>query len=296
MKKLLEVLQLPSPLQKVDFPDWGNYGVEVYFKRDDLIHPAVSGNKWRKLYGHLKEYFQGDYQGILTYGGAFSNHIVAVATACNYLEIPVYGVIRGETDKENPTLKYAQEQGMILLPLSRSAYRNKDIAELAEKYQEIDFSALLQIPEGGAGKAGIEGCAEIIREISLPYDFIVSAAGTGTTVAGLAEYAEDSVKVLGISVLKGADTLTDAVQELTDKKNFEIITGYHFGGYARYTKELLEFAREFTAQTTVPLDFVYTAKMVFGFDDLLRKGYFKRRSKIVLLHTGGLMNAGIDTV
>lgn len=293
MKNLLKILQLPSPLQKVNFPDWEKYGVEVYFKRDDLIDTAVSGNKWRKLYGHLKAYFQGNYQGILTYGGAFSNHIVAVAAACRYLKIPAYGVIRGETDQENPALRFAQEQGMTLLPLSRSAYRNKDITELVEKYREIDFSALLQIPEGGAGSAGMEGCAEIIREISLPYDFIVSAAGTGTTIAGLAEYADDSVKVVGISVLKGANTLTEAIQELTDKRNFEMITGYHFGGYARYTDELLDFARNFTSQTTIPLDFVYTAKMVFAFDDLLRKGYFKQGSKIVLLHTGGLMNAGI---
>ena len=123
MQKLLEILQIPSPLQKVDFSTWNKNGIEVYFKRDDLIHPSISGNKWRKLYGHLQKFNDGNYSGILTFGGAFSNHIIAVAAACNLLKIPCIGIIRGEIDPINPALKYALDQNMQLIPLSRPNHK-----------------------------------------------------------------------------------------------------------------------------------------------------------------------------
>lgn len=290
----LDILQIPSPLHPVIFPEWEPFGVKVFFKRDDLIHPVISGNKWRKLSGHLQKYNAGEYQGMMTYGGAFSNHIIAVAGTCNLLGIPSYGLIRGEIDAGNPALRYAQEQGMNLLSLSRTAYKNKDLTGLIEKYPAVKFDTFLQVPEGGAGIEGLEGCTGIISEMDIHYDYIISASGTGTTVAGLSSYVKDNVRVLGISVLKGKDTLTDDIRMWSHKENFEIITGYHFGGYARYTQELIDFAKRFTKTTGVPLDFVYTSKMVFAFHDLLIKGVFKSGDTIVLLHTGGLMNAQID--
>lgn len=294
MQKLSDILQLPSPLQKIQFPEWEQYGVEVFFKRDDLIHTAISGNKWRKLYGHLQKFEAGNYQGILTFGGAFSNHIVAVAAACRQLKIPSLGIIRGKTDENNPALKYAAECGMELLPISRTAYRNKELSELKIEYPEMNLDVYMEVPEGGGGAEGILGCKMITDEMTISYDYIVAACGTGTTVAGLAQYVPDHVQITGVSVLKGEDTLTDYIRTLTDKRNFEVISGYHFGGYARYTDELISFARDFTAKTDIPLDFVYTAKMVFAFADLLKKRFFPVGSRIILLHTGGLMNALID--
>lgn len=296
MQKLLEILQIPSPLQKVEYSDWNKNGIEVYFKRDDLIHPAISGNKWRKLYGHLQKFQEGNYCGIITFGGAFSNHIIAVAAACNYLKIPCIGIIRGEIDIQNPALRYASYQNMQLLPLSRSAYRNKDISGLKENYSEIDFESFMIVPEGGSGVEGLLGCQTILEEIDVPYDEIVLACGTGTTLAGILNYTSENIKLTGISVLKGKDTLTDQIKLISKNNNFQILTDYHFGGYARFSEELIQFAKDFTAQTHIPLDYVYTAKMVYAFNDLLKKNYFSTNSKIILLHTGGLMNACIEYV
>ncbi|HUH74230.1 MAG TPA: pyridoxal-phosphate dependent enzyme [Chitinophagales bacterium] len=294
MQKLLEILQLPSPLQKVEYSDWNNNGIEVYFKRDDLIHPSISGNKWRKLYGHLQKYKQGNFCGILTFGGAFSNHIIAVAAACNILNIPCIGIIRGEIDVNNSALKYASEQNMQLLPLSRSAYRNKDISSLQKTHPELDLDGYMIVPEGGAEVEGLIGCQSIIDEIGIPYDEIVLACGTGTTLAGILKHTSNEIRLTGISVLKGKDTLTEEIGRITSlSDNFQILTDYHCGGYAKINEELLNFAKDFSAQTLIPLDYVYTAKMVFAFDDLLKNNYFKPNSKIILLHTGGLMNARI---
>lgn len=294
MQKLLEILQLPSPLQKVEYSDWNNSGIEVYFKRDDLIHPSISGNKWRKLYGHLQKFEQGDYSGIITFGGAFSNHIIAVAAACNYLNIPCIGIIRGEIDSNNPALQYALEQNMQLIPLSRSAYRIKDISSLKENYPKIDFDSYMKVPEGGAGVEGLIGCQSIIEEIDIPYHEIFLACGTGTTLAGILQHVLKDIRLTGISVLKGKDTMTDEINLIPTQGKFKILTDYHCGGYAKSSDELIQFAKDFTAQTHIPLDYVYTAKMVFAFDDLMKKNYFSPNRNIILLHTGGLMNACIE--
>ncbi|MCO5231341.1 MAG: pyridoxal-phosphate dependent enzyme [Chitinophagales bacterium] len=290
--KVLDVMQLPSPLQRVEFDEWEPYDVEVYFKRDDLIHPIISGNKWRKSYGHLLKFFEGNYNGILTFGGAYSNHLIAVAAIAEKLGIPSIGIVRGEIN-DNPALEKAKECGMKLIPLNRTVYRNKDISELIQLYPEIDFSKFNFIPEGGGGEAGMVGCQSIIDEISLPFDYIVSACGTGTTLAGLVNVLSEKVFAVGVSVLKGEDTLTTYIKHLTKKENFEVFEGFHFGGYARTTDELLSFARRFMNLTSIPLDYVYTAKMVFAFNQLLKQGYFPKGSRIVLLHTGGLYNAPI---
>lgn len=290
---VLDVLQLPSPIQKVDFSEWIPYGVEIFFKRDDLIHPMISGNKWRKSYGHLLRFSQGNYSGILTFGGAYSNHLLAVAAIIKEMQIPAIGIVRGEIDIHNPAIQFSQNCGMHLIPLDRKNYKNKDISSLKQIYSNIDFLNYYVIPEGGGGKEGMIGCKSIIDEIPFEFDFIVSACGTGTTLAGLVNELPDRVHSLGISVLKGEDTLISYIQSLTSKKNFRVIQGFHFGGYARFTSELIMFAKQFMSETNIPLDYVYTAKMTFAFDQLLKQNYFPKGSKVVLLHTGGLFNAAI---
>lgn len=293
IEKLNSVLNIPSPLEKVHFSLWEGKTPEIYFKRDDLIHPIISGNKWRKFEGHLKMYFEGDYAGILTFGGAFSNHIIAVAAACQVLQIPSVGIIRGEIDEKNPALHLAQECGMKLIAVSRSDYREKDLSSVFAQYSELPLDKFLIVPEGGAGEEGLLGCQHIVEEINLPFDLIVTACGTGTTLAGIVAHLKSSQFGMGISVLKGADTMTLLVRHLSQKDHFKIISGYHFGGYARKTDELVQFAKQFTQETQIPLDFVYTAKMVYAFHDLLMQGKLDKYQKIVLLHTGGLKNAPI---
>lgn len=292
-ESLNKILQVPSPLQQVHFSTWEVYGKEIYFKRDDLIHPIISGNKYRKLEGHLKKYFEGEFAGILTFGGAYSNHIIAVAAVCQVLKIPSVAIIRGEIDGKNPALKIALECGMKLISISRTAYRNKDLSTVLDGYPELSLENFLIVPEGGSGQEGMYGCQNIIDEIEIPFDLIVTACGTGTTLAGIVAHLNSSQFGLGISVLKGEDTMTSLVKDLSQKNHFEIVTGYHFGGYARKTEDLIAFAKGFTQETQIPLDFVYTAKMVYAFDELLKEGKFDQYKKIVLLHTGGLKNAPI---
>lgn len=293
MHNLNDLLLLPSPLEKVQFSLWKDQTQEIYFKRDDLIHPIISGNKWRKFEGHLKKYLEGKYAGILTFGGAFSNHIIAVAAACQALKIPSVGIIRGEIDVKNPALQLAQECGMKLIAVPRSVYREKDLSSIFEQNFELSLEKYLIVPEGGAGEEGMLGCQHIIDEIEIPFDLIVTACGTGTTLAGIVAHLKNCQFGLGISVLKGKDTMTPLVKELSQKENFEIISGYHFGGYARQSEELIQFAKQFTEETHIPLDFVYTAKMVYAFHDLLMQRKLDQYQKIVLLHTGGLKNAPV---
>ncbi|MCO5247975.1 MAG: pyridoxal-phosphate dependent enzyme [Chitinophagales bacterium] len=291
---LLSTLQLPSPLQTVSFSLWKDKDLEIYFKRDDLIHPLISGNKWRKLYGHLLKFYQDGHQGILTFGGAYSNHIIATAATCNLLNISSIGIIRGEISDDNPAMKIARENKMHLISLSRSLYKSKNLSTLKLQNKEIDWNSYMIVPEGGGAENGVVGCKEIIDELDTAcnkYDYIITACGTGTTCAGLAKYS--NAEIVGVSVLKGEDTLSDKVYQLCKKDNFKIFTNYHHGGYTRKTTQLMTFAKSFTEETQIPLDYVYTSKMVYAFNDLVQKNFFPKGSKIVLLHTGGLVNAPI---
>ena len=294
ISELKNQLDLPSPLQRVYFSEWKSVDVEIYIKRDDKIHPAISGNKYRKLSGHLSKFYQGNYEGIITFGGAYSNHILATAAACSILKIPAIGIIRGEIDEHNPALKYATSQGMKLIPLARQFYKQKDYSKLKSSYSDIHFESWYEVPEGGSGRDGLSGCAGILEELNMDFDYYVTACGTGTTAAGLLKYSSPSSEIIGVSVLKGPDRLTEHIHSLCPQDNIHIITGYHFGGYAKTQKELLVFARKFIRETGIPLDYVYTAKMIYAVDDMLKKNWFKTGSKIMLLHTGGLVNAPIQ--
>jgi 1-aminocyclopropane-1-carboxylate deaminase/D-cysteine desulfhydrase-like pyridoxal-dependent ACC family enzyme len=286
-------LNLPSPLQPLFFEPWSKYNQKIFIKRDDLIHPDIPGNKWRKLQGHLESYQSGSYRRLLTFGGAFSNHISATSAACHYLGIPSIGMIRGELDPANPALSAAIGFGMALYPVPRHQYIEKDTEsyrrELLHRFGEDTYI----IPEGGAGTEGSLGCRGILEEIHQPFDYIVTASGTGTTLAGLSSALPDHAKAIGVSVLKGEDTLSDYVRSVSGKNNFELMTDYHFGGYARTTPELLDFIRKFQTSTDILLDYVYTGKMIAALDHLLQTDFFPPNSDIIVLHTGGVANAPV---
>ena len=278
-----------TPLQIVEDPFFIERDITLYLKRDDLIHPYVSGNKWRKLKYNLFEAEKQGFTTLLTFGGAYSNHIAAVAVAGRATGFDTIGIIRGEELRAdaNPTLRFASQCGMKLLFVSREAYRNKE--ELAQKHGVGYYI----IPEGGSNILAVKGVAEVVSEIQsqlhTPVDYLCTALGTGGTAAGL--LSASKVKVLVFPSLKiKADEATQMIlQHLSvSEVKAEIMTDYHFGGYGKVTKELWQFIKTFENQTHIPLEQVYTGKMMFGIYDLVKKGFFKRGQVIVALHTGGL--------
>lgn len=278
-----------SPVQKIQFDLFGN-DVEVYIKREDLLHEFVSGNKFRKLKYNLLKAKEENYKTILTFGGAFSNHIAAVSYACKMMNFNSIGIIRGEelSDKiqENPTLLFAQKNGMNFHFVSREDYRQKDSEEFIENLKE-KFGHFYLVPEGGTNDLAVKGCEEIITEQDDIFDYICCAVGTGGTISGIINASKPHQTVLGFPALKG-NFLEDEIRKFAKKDNWKLITEYHFGGYAKINQELVSFINEFKKQTNIPLDPVYTAKMCFGISDLIHKNYFKKWTKILLIHTGGL--------
>lgn len=261
-------------------------------KREDLNHPVISGNKWRKLKYNLQEAKKLGHTQILTFGGAYSNHIYATAGAGQESGIKTIGIIRGEEHLPlNPTLSFASKSGMELHYMDRATYRRKsepDIFKLL-KQQYGDFYL---IPEGGTNALAIRGCEEIIQEIDIDYDYLCCPVGTGGTITGLISGIKGKSNILGFSSLKG-DFLKREVTHLLEQygnsfSNWSINTDYHFGGYAKTKPALLNFMSEFEQQHKIPLDPVYTGKMMFGIYDLVHSGFFPEGSKIVALHTGGL--------
>lgn len=280
-------------LQKIKLPFPST--VNLYVLRLDLIDMEVSGNKWFKLKKNLEEAAQKNIKHIITFGGAFSNHIAATAKACKMNSLACTGIIRGE-NIENHTLAQAQANGMHLRFVSRSLYRDK-LALMDWLCKEYHLENYLVIPEGGANAAGIEGCKEIISTITIPFDYIAVACGTGTTLAGVIQTLENNHKALGFSALKGGSflnqTITQAIPE-GSSSNFSIIDAYHFGGYAKYNSALISFIHQFEKKQGFQLDFVYTAKMMYGLFDLIQQHYFPENATIVAIHSGGIQgNAGI---
>ncbi|WP_166920043.1 1-aminocyclopropane-1-carboxylate deaminase/D-cysteine desulfhydrase [Flavobacterium poyangense] len=274
----------------IDFPN----SISLTIKREDLLHPFVSGNKFRKLkYNLLQAKAEG--QGtVLTFGGAFSNHIAAVAYAGKEQGFKTIGVIRGEEllDKieENPTLKFAQENGMQFEFVSREDYRNKNEILFLENLKQ-QFGDFYLVPEGGTNELAVKGCEEILTADDTAFNYVCCAVGTGGTISGLINSASPNQKILGFPALKG-DFLKDEIRIFVKNENWDLISDYHFGGYGKINLELIEFINAFFEENKVPLDPVYTGKMVFGVIDLIHKNYFPAHSKILLIHTGGLQ--GID--
>ncbi|MCD0467844.1 1-aminocyclopropane-1-carboxylate deaminase/D-cysteine desulfhydrase [Flavobacterium sp. ENC] len=268
--------------------------ISLTIKREDLIHPFISGNKFRKLKYNLVQAKAENHKTVLTYGGAFSNHIAAVAFAGKEYGFETIGVIRGEElfDKieENPTLKFAQENGMQFEFVSREEYRLKSEAFFIEKLKD-KFGDFYLVPEGGTNTLAVKGCEEILTAEDSVFNYVCCAVGTGGTISGLINSAYADQKILGFPALKG-DFLKDEIRIFAKKDNWDLISDYHFGGYGKINLELIEFINAFFDANQVPLDPIYTGKMVFGVIDLIHKDYFPAHSKILLIHTGGLQ--GID--
>lgn len=266
-------------------------GIELYVKRDDLLHPVISGNKFRKLKYNLQQAKFLGHTKLLTFGGAFSNHIVAVAGAGLSLGFETFGVIRGEEliDKinENPSLKCAQQNGMKFHFVDRTTYRDKSDKKFMESLHDL-YGDFYLIPEGGTNELAVKGCEEILTTIDKStFDYVCTAVGTGGTIAGIINSSTEKQQIIGFSSLKG-DFLSDVIRNFVQKENWNVNCDYHFGGYGKMTDELIGFLNAFYKQTNVPLDPVYTGKMMYGILDLIQKDYFPPKSKILAIHTGGL--------
>lgn len=265
-------------------------GVELWLKREDVIHPVVSGNKFRKLKYNLREAQYAGCKTLVTFGGAFSNHIAAVAAAGELYHFKTVGVIRGEeletNIQNNPTLQFAKKKGMTFQFVSRSAYRQKTepafITALQNQYPNCYI-----LPEGGTNELAIKGCEEILSEQESTFDIICCAVGTGGTIAGLINSAQSHQKILGFAALKG-NFLTDEIRKFAKRSNWQLVNDYHFGGYAKINGTLVAFINRSYKDFGIQLDPIYTGKMLFGIMDLINKEYFKPHTKILAIHTGGL--------
>ncbi|NRD21628.1 1-aminocyclopropane-1-carboxylate deaminase/D-cysteine desulfhydrase [Winogradskyella litoriviva] len=264
--------------------------IEVVIKREDLIHPFISGNKYRKLKYNLIRAKEIGATSLLTFGGAFSNHIAAVAFAGKSYGFRTIGVIRGnelETMQVlNPTLTFAKSCGMEFKFVSRAAYRQKTSQDFINLLR-TEFGEFYLVPEGGTNNLAIKGCEEILVKEDYHYDFICCAVGTGGTISGLINNSKSHQKILGFPALKG-DFLQQDICKFANQNNWKLITDYHFGGYGKIKPELISFINKFKRNHNIPLDPVYTGKMMFGIFDLINKGFFSKNSKILAIHTGGL--------
>ena len=265
-------------------------GINLVIKRDDLIHPFVSGNKFRKLKYNLLQAKAENQSTLLTFGGAYSNHIAAVAYAGKENGFQTIGIIRGDelADKieSNPTLNFAQKCGMQFEFVSRETYRLKTEESFLEQLQQ-KYGAFYLIPEGGTNAFAIQGCEEILTPEDASFDYVACAIGTGGTISGLINSVLPHQKVLGFPALKG-EFLQDEIRKFVRHENWELITDYHFGGYGKVSPDLIDWINRFYVQTQIPLDPVYTGKMVFGILDLIAKNYFPENVNILMIHTGGL--------
>ncbi|MES2544840.1 MAG: pyridoxal-phosphate dependent enzyme [Bacteroidota bacterium] len=271
--------------------------ISVFIKREDLLHPFISGNKYRKLKYNLLQAKEEGKTKIITFGGAFSNHIAATAFAGKEYCFETIGIIRGEELQnkfsDNPTLAYAKENGMKFEFVSREEYREKDSVIFFEKLKN-KYNGFYFLPEGGTNELAIKGCEEILSEQDKSFSHICCAVGTGGTIAGICNSASPNQKIIGFPALKG-EFLSNDICNFAPNKNFELIQDYHFGGYAKINEELIRFMNEFYKTTNVLLDPIYTGKMMFGILDLIKKGYFPEKSKILAIHTGGIQGiAGMN--
>ncbi len=266
------------------------HSVVVSIKREDLIHPFISGNKFRKLKYNLIQAKAKKYDTLLTFGGAYSNHIAAIAFAGKEQGFKTIGIIRGDELEskipENPTLKFAQECGMVFKFVHREDYRHKTEDYFLENLKN-EFGDFYLVPEGGTNQLAVKGCAEILTDKDSQFDYICCAIGTGGTISGLINSSLPHQKILGFPSLKG-DFLKEEIRKFVQKNNWEIILDYHFGGYGKVNTELIAFINQFYDENQIPLDPIYTGKMVFGVMDMINKNYFPENSKILLIHTGGL--------
>ncbi|NOX66646.1 MAG: 1-aminocyclopropane-1-carboxylate deaminase/D-cysteine desulfhydrase [Chlorobi bacterium] len=263
-------------------------------KRTDLVHPVISGNKWYKMKYNIVEMQKQGFDTLLTFGGAYSNHIHAAAHAGKLFGFKTIGLIRGEEHLPlNATLQSAVNNGMKLHYVDRTTFRKRETNEFLNSVKG-KFGDVYILPVGGTNTVALKGCAEIIDQIDIDYDYICSASGSGGTFAGLVAGLQGDKKAIAFPALKGGKFLEKVIYGLvfdyTGKSfnNWELNTDYHFGGFAKLSRELIEFTHEFNKLNNFELDYIYTNKMMLGIADLIRKGFFKSGETIIAIHSGGL--------
>lgn len=284
-----------SRIQQIHFSEIENRGVFLFIKREDELHPFISGNKYRKLKYNLAEAAKQQKTTLLTFGGAYSNHIAATAVAGFAYNLKTIGIIRGdelannlaETIQNNPTLKFASAHKMQFEFVSRTAYRDKTTPKFIESLQE-KFGDFYLVPEGGTNNFAVKGCEEILNEEDSKYNVICCAVGTGGTISGIINSLKSHQKAIGFPALKGDFLQQEINKYILKRENWSLCSKYHFGGYAKVSEELITFINKFKNETKIPLDPVYTGKMMFGIVDLIKNNYFEKGTKILAIHTGGL--------
>ncbi len=291
-------------------------GYAVHVKRDDLIHPQVSGNKWRKLKYNLLKAQEGGCDTLITFGGAFSNHLAATAKTAQLSGFKSIGIVRGEhVNLSNSTLSFASECGMHIIPVAVSEYDERNNYNYHDQLK-LEYPLAHIIPEGGANFEGVSGTMEIVKELDEEYDLICCAIGTGTTAAGFILSKPKETKIVCFNNFKSSAGVKEMIEQKINlvlnhsasiheyQNDFEIIDGYSFGGYAKVDDSLKDFARKIYSEHALPLDLVYTAKALYGLNKMLEKGAclpsgqeIKKGSKILFYHSGGLQgNKGFDFV
>lgn len=287
-EQISEHLNIPSPITELSLSNLSSNNVRLFIKRDELIHPEISGNKWRKLYLNLLEAKKQKKKTILTFGGAFSNHIYATAASCKLFGFNSIGIIRGEyEDPQNSTLRFARSQGMKIVHISKAIY-GSDKELIAMQYPEAYV-----IPEGGNNELGRMGMKYLAEELNQSFQdvehLVVIPIGTGCTFTGLIQHLSENFSVLGINVLKNKSIDQEVANLVGTKKiRYEINHDYHFGGYAKTTTELIDFANQFFDENKINLDPIYTAKSLYAIYDLIAKDKFPNGKNIIAIHTGGL--------
>ncbi|CAH0218013.1 pyridoxal-phosphate dependent enzyme [Chryseobacterium sp. Bi04] len=282
------VLQLPTepvPIQEISI----DKKVRLFIKREDLIHPQISGNKYWKLFYNINKYLEKKPENpyVITFGGAFSNHISAVSAAGNMAGIPTLGIIRGEELqnkwRDNPTLVFAKRNGMNLKFVTREEYRHK---EKFTEFLQQEFPDALIVPEGGTNEEAVEGIKMMLNEQTKDFDYLCTAVGTGGTIAGISKFCEDNQKVIGFKVVDDT-SLEKKIAELTSKHNFNLIDS-DFGGYGKINDENIRFINDFKEKYNIPLEPIYTGKMMQKVFELIEENYFPENTSILCFHTGGL--------
>lgn len=281
----------PTLLQPIVHPLLTEKKVSLLLKRDDQIDTEISGNKWRKLKFNLIDARNKGFETILTFGGAYSNHIAATAAACKRFGFKSIGYIRGDelNKNSNPTLQKAARDGMELRFISRSDYKERDNLPWIKTLEQQDRAYV--IPEGGSNEQALKGVSALVQEIEEPFDCLVCPVGTGGTLAGLVRGINHEQSIIGIASLKGSNYLEQLITDLlpdVDTNHWNINHDYHFGGYAKFDDHLIDFMMSFSKRTGIPLDPVYTGKMMYGIFDLIRNDFFAEGTRIIALHTGGI--------
>ncbi|MBV6645998.1 MAG: pyridoxal-phosphate dependent enzyme [Cyclobacteriaceae bacterium] len=287
----MSFLEFPTPVQEISSELFLSKGVQVFVKREDLIHPEIMGNKWRKLKYNLLEAQSNKVRTLVTFGGAYSNHIAATAAAANEYGFRSIGIIRGDElgPSSNPTLEKAQQNGMMLLFVSRADFRKMKVGEIPLPVEDRNYYVL---PEGGTNELAINGVAEITEEITEDFDIITTPVGTGGTLAGLVKGMAGDKFVLGFSAVKGQFIVEEVADLLKNNRipwgNYKVETQFHFGGYGKFDDTLIDFMGNFYHENNLVLEPIYTGKMFFGVWEMIKNEQIASGNKILMLHTGGL--------